>query len=589
VHRIEVLIQGAGDDWLRFVDPVRIVEARRADDVAGALAEVERLCRETGRVAVGFVTYEAAAAFGLAVRPSHDPSTLPLVWFGLFDAGVRGPLNMEALAPSSGDYEVGPRTTSVDRAGFDAVFRRIKDYLAKGETYQVGYTFRVNAAFSGSARSLFGDLVAAQGGRHSAFIDLCTHVICSASPELFFHREGSRVVARPMKGTAPRGRTAEEDRARRDGLRASAKQRAENVMIVDMMRNDLGRVAEVGSVHVPELFTIERYPNVWQMTSLVTAETRASLPELFAALHPSASVTGAPKVRTMEILTELEREPRGVYTGAIGYVNPDGSAHFNVAIRTAVVDRPARSVSFGIGSGIVWDSVGEEEYAECLVKSSVLGVRPEPFDLLETMRWSLEDGVYLIDRHLRRLRESAEYFGYPYDHAAVTAALDSMSARGPHDVGTGLRVRLLLSSDGQVRVECGPLVSPPTPLRVAIAATAIDVSSRFMYHKTTRRSIYDKARADGPMEVDDVILWNGLGQVTEATTANIVADLGDGLLTPPVACGLLAGTCRAEALATGRVREAELTVDDLRRANRIWLINSVHGWREAELKDSASR
>ncbi len=337
-----------------------------------------------------FVSYEAGAAFGLSV--SSGRRTLPLVWFALFEPSAVTELQDP---PCGSGYELGSVRPSVDRQAFESAFARVRHHLLEGDTYQVNYTFRMEGVFSGHADALFVDLAMAQEGRYSTFLDLGDLAICSASPELFFERTGSELVTRPMKGTAPRGRTLEEDRCQAAALHASAKQRAENVMIVDMMRNDLGRVALPGSVNVPALLTVERYPNVWQMTSTVTARTTADtrLSQVITALHPSASVTGAPKVRTMEIVRELEGHPRGVYTGAIGHVRPDGSARFTVAIRTAVVDRVGGRVEFGVGSGIVWDSVAGDEYDECLLKGSVLGRRPRPFELLETMRWTPAEGV----------------------------------------------------------------------------------------------------------------------------------------------------------------------------------------------------
>ncbi len=594
VRKIEALIQIAGEGWLRFVEPVRVIEAWEPGGVRSALTEVDRLTRETACYGVGFVSYEAATAFGLAVH-ALDRQQLPLVWFGLFHSAHVDLL--PELPAHKEPYELGALIPSLDRAAFDAAFARIKSDLADGHTYQVNYTFRVEGAFAGHARSLFMDLVEAQQGGHSAFIDLETHAICSASPELFFARVGTSLSTRPMKGTAARGRTLAEDRVARDELRASAKQRAENVMIVDMMRNDLGRVAEVGSVRVSELFAVERYPNVWQMTSLVTARSAASIEDLFGVLHPSASVTGAPKVRTMEILRELENQPRGVYSGAIGYVAPDGSAHFNVAIRTAIVDRRSQRVSFGIGSGIVWDSEAGAEYDECLLKGSVLGRRPVPFDLLETMRWAAGEGFFLIERHLQRMSESAEYFGFPYDEARIREALEAVARtlRTADETAEGRhRVRLLLSRKGDIRIEHRPLDPSRTPLRVGMATEPVDIQSPFLFHKTTNRAMYERARSTGKGrtaepggagETDETILWNARGEVTEATTANIVVELDGLLVTPPVDCGLLAGTCRAEALARGEARERLVTLDQLRRASHIWLINSVHGWRDASLVD----
>ncbi|MEQ1730656.1 MAG: chorismate-binding protein, partial [Vicinamibacterales bacterium] len=436
-------VQVTGDHWLEFRDPVLVLQADAPDAVHRTLVDVEQLTRDRGLHAVGFVTYEAGAAFGLPV--SVEAGTLPLAWFALCE-----PANVLRVGHHrrTAEYRIGTLTPSVDRGQFAEAFDRIRQHLADGNTYQANYTFRMSGSFGGDAASFFADLCDVQRGGHAAFIDLGRFAICSASPELFFEIQGLDIVARPMKGTARRGRTFGEDRAAGEALAASPKNQAENVMVVDMVRNDLGRIAEVGSVDVSELFTVERYPNVWQMTSLVKARSLAPLADIFAALHPSASVTGAPKRATMALLQELEAGPRGVYTGAIGHVPPDGLASFNVAIRTAVVDRSRSTLSFGIGSGIVWDSESDDEYEECLLKGSVLGQRPVEFDLLETLLWTPLDGFFLLDRHLHRLGQAAEYFSVPMQVAEVRAGLTAAVANA-HEP---LRLRLLVSRDGRVRV-----------------------------------------------------------------------------------------------------------------------------------------
>lgn len=564
-------VQTSGDHWLEFRDPVLVLQADSPDAVHRTLVDVEQLTRDRGLHAVGFVTYEAGAAFGLPV--SAQSGDLPLAWFALCEpAGVLRVGRHKRTA----DYRIGTLMPSVDRARFAEAFDRIRHELAEGNTYQANYTFRMSGSFEGDAASFFADLCNAQRGHHSAFIDLGRFAICSASPELFFEIQGLDIVARPMKGTARRGRTLGEDLAAGAELAASPKNQAENVMVVDMVRNDLGRIAEVGSVDVSELFTVERYPNVWQMTSLVKARSLAPLADIFAALHPSASVTGAPKVATMELLRALEASPRGVYTGAVGHVPPDGLASFNVAIRTAVIDRERSALSFGIGSGIVWDSEVDAEYDECLLKGSVLGQRPVEFELLETLRWTPGAGFFLLDGHLRRLGEAAEYFSVPMPevHAALAAAV--ADATGP------LRVRLLVSRDGQVRIEQKPFVQATGAVRAALAPAPIDTSDVFLFHKTTNRRVYDEARASVP-DVDDVLLWNADGEVTEGTIANLVAEIDGVRVTPPIACGVLPGTYRAMLLASGRVSERVVTIDDLRRATGLWLVNSVQGERPMEL------
>jgi para-aminobenzoate synthetase/4-amino-4-deoxychorismate lyase len=566
--------------WLRFIEPSRIVQATDAASVGYTIATVEQLTSAGSAWAVGFVTYEAAAAYGLRV---HAPRNVPLAWFAIFDRHPERFDDLSQWCPGHGASSpiLGPMRPTVTREAFEQAFNRIKERIAAGDTYQANYTFRLEGRLSGESRELFANLARSQRGRYSAFIRTGDLVICSASPELFFRREGRRLIARPMKGTAPRGRTLAEDRTLRDRLRASTKERAENVMIVDMMRNDVGRVASVGTVSVPELFTVERYPTVWQMTSEVTAETDATLDRVFAALHPSASVTGAPKVSTMEILAGLEPEPRGVYTGAVGYIAPGGDAQFNVAIRTAVVDEVHQRISFGVGSGIVWDSTADAEYEECLLKAAVLGRSIPAFELLETLRWSPEAGFDLLERHLQRMRESAEYFEFECDERRIREELSGAvaGATGP------LRVRLRVSSSGVATVESTPVqVSkgvPAAPVRLRLSTEPVSRDDVFLYHKTTNRGVYDRARRN---DADDVCLWNDNGEVTESTIANIVVELPGGVrVTPPVACGLLAGTLRADLLERGEIRERVVRVEELSSASRIWLINSVQGWRPASL------
>ena len=578
---IEALIQiDHGRKWLHLREPVRVIEVWRPDEVDEALREVERLTRDRGYHAAGFLTYEAGAAFGLSV--SAPDGTLPPAWFALFDRAqvteVDGPA-------ASGSYDIGPLTPAVDLPAFERAFTTIRHHISSGNTYQVNYTFELTGRFSGEARDLFADLVATQRGRYSNFVQMGTHSICCASPELFFARHGAEITTRPMKGTARRGRTTVEDDACARELRASAKERAENVMIVDMMRNDLGRIAATGSVAVPELFAVERYPTIWQMTSTVTARSEAALPEIFAALHPSASVTGAPKIRTMEIIADLERRPRGIYTGSIGYVAQDGTAQFSVAIRTAVIDHASATVRFGVGSGIVWDSSAASEYQECLLKAAILGRRPQTFDLLETMKWTPDGGFFLLDRHLHRLERSARYFDYPCSTPDTRRALDRAVATS----ASPLRVRVLLARDGTVRIECAPLEPTTAPARLGIAPAPIDPTDVFLFHKTTNRTQYDQAKR-ASTGVDDVILWNPDGQVTESTLGNVVAEIGRRKVTPPVACGLLAGTFREQLLEEGVIEEGSITIDELRAASRVWLVNSVREWWPAVLvEDYADR
>lgn len=578
----EVLLRTPrGGPWRTFRDPVDVIVAERAEDVVGCLARVDRAVREEGCYAAGFVTYEAAAAFGLPSLPAAQGS-LPLACFGLFPPDRVGTL---PHLPSTSDYRVAEWNPSIDRAHYASVLRRIE----AGDTYQINFTFRLNARFEGDPIALLRDLDAAQEGPWGAFIDTGRHAICSASPELFFAVEHDRVVCRPMKGTAPRGLWPEADRAQAEWLRTSEKNRAENVMVVDMVRNDLGPVARPGSVEAAPLFEIERYPLQWQMTSTVKARTSSpELPALFEALFPSGSITGAPKHSSMAIIRDLETRPRGIYTGAIGYWSPNGRGHFNVAIRTVCIDRETSDAEFGVGSGVVWDSIDVEEYDECLLKASIIGRPPRrsyavshrpDTRLLESIGWTREGGFALLDRHLARLRASAECFGYELDAAAVGVMLETAVAdlRGP------AKLRLLLGHNGSIVCEAIDLAErDERPLQVALAADPIDPEDVLLYHKTTRREVYERARASRP-DADAVLLWNPLGEITEATDANVVVEIEGRKVTPPVECGLLGGTLRAALLDAGEIVEQRITVAEMPSAPRFWLINSVRGWMSAEL------
>lgn len=560
--------------WLAFVSPYRIIRVQRLDEVLPALWEIDRAV-EAGAFAAGFLTYEASPAFDAALV-TRAPGPLPLLWFGLYD-------RVEECATLPYPTDTAPLALdwapSISRDEYHRAFERIKAYIASGDTYQVNYTLRLRAPFAGEPWPLFQALCRAQQVSHAAYVDIGDHALCSASPELFFSQCGSSLTCRPMKGTAPRGLNTAGDAAQVRTLHASIKDRAENVMIVDMIRNDLGRIARPGTVQVPRLYDIERYATLFQMTSTVTAETNAALPDMLRALFPCASITGAPKVRTMQIIAELEDAPRGIYTGSIGFVAPNRTAAFQVAIRTVHVDRTAQQAEYGTGGGIVWDSREEREYDECRTKALVLTAPQTPFKLLETLRWQPRDGYYLLRRHLRRLAESARYFDIPLDVPAVERALHDAASGFPHG---RRRVRLLVDQQGRFTLEHAPLTVSVRPWRVAIPRRPVDAQDRYLYHKTTRREVYEQARADCP-GYDDVLLWNARGEVTESTICNLVLRCGEALLTPPVHCGLLPGTMRAHLLARHRLTERVVTLDDLAHADALYLINSVRGWIPVEL------
>lgn len=549
-------------------------------DLAGvlpALRRVETLVEQRGWYAAGFISYEAAPAFDAALRV-RPPGELPLLWFGLY---ARPEVSAALPGLPRLSYHLAGWTPTTGRAEYDAALARIKEYIARGETYQVNYSFRLQTPFSGDSWTLFTELVQAQQADYTAYVDTGRFAICSASPELFFRLDGRELLSRPMKGTVRRGRTLAEDIAQAAWLQQSEKNQAENVMIVDMIRNDMGRVALPGSVRVASLFDVEPYPAVWQMTSTVTAHTAAPLSQILAALFPCASITGAPKPRTMQIIAGLETTPRSIYTGCIGFIAPGRSAQFNVAIRTVLVDQPAGQAEYGVGGGIVWDSVDQDEYAECQLKARVLTDRRPEFSLLETMLWTGEEGYFILPYHLQRLQDSAIYFSFPVEIERIQAELDRLAASLPAQPH---RVRLLVARDGSLTCQALPLDLAPDgrPVRLRLAPTPVDPADPFLYHKTTHRQLYEAARAACP-DADEVLLWNERGEVTETTIANVVIRLDNEWVTPPVTCGLLPGTFRAWLLAQGQLRERVVTLDELKRSEQIYLVNSVRKWRKADL------
>jgi para-aminobenzoate synthetase/4-amino-4-deoxychorismate lyase len=566
-------------------EPTAVLEAHRPDEVVPVLDAAERASRGGGWVA-GFVAYEAApgldAALAVRARTDDGPAIdLPLAWFGVF--GQRRPA--PALdPPPSAPALPGPWSPSVSRERYDAAIEAIRASIAAGETYQVNHTFRLRTRISADDRDLYRHLCLAQRGGYAAYLDTGRHRVLSASPELFFRIDGERILTRPMKGTAPRGRWLEEDLEVARRLRASEKDRAENAMIVDLLRNDLGRICTPGGVEWSDLFRAERYETVWQLTSSISGTLRpgTGLADVFRALFPSGSVTGAPKVSTMAIIAELEDAPRGVYCGAVGYLAPPGSggprATFNVAIRTVVVDVASGLAEYGVGGGVTFDSSASAEHEEAFAKARVLTAARPAFALFETLRWSPTDGFRHLQEHLARMRSSATYFGFAFDRDAAARVLGS-AVGGSME----LRVRLTLQRSGELQAESTPLEPPvKAPVRLAVDDDPVDPGDVWLFHKTTWREPYERRRAKLP-DVDDVVLVNRLGEVTETTVSNLAVALGDAWVTPPRGAGLLAGTYRDVLLREGRLRERPITVSELRCARALAVVSSVRGWRPAVL------
>jgi para-aminobenzoate synthetase/4-amino-4-deoxychorismate lyase len=575
-----------GNAWL-FENTVEVVACDHPDTADAALVRIAEAGRD-GLYAAGFLAYE----LGYLLEPRLAPllpagRRQPLIWMGLFGEPLRldrqdvTEFLDEQKTGTGFDIEDGGQT--VDRESYLMAAARVLDYIAAGDVYQINFTFHHQFRLTGDPLTLYRELRRRQPVPHGAVLRGPDWHLLSLSPELFVQIDSGRATARPMKGTAKRGNTPSEDAGIAGWLRTDEKSRAENLMITDLLRNDLSRIALTGSVRVPDLFTVETYPTVHQMTSTVEARLRpgAGFREVVKGLFPCGSVTGAPKIRAMEIIRELETGPRGAYTGSIGMVAPTGDLRFNVAIRTLFIGDNGRG-EMGIGSGIVHDSNPAAEYDECLLKAQFLTAPHDDFQLIETMRWSHSDGFYLLERHLARLEASARFFGIPCDPATVRATLADAVRR----LAGRQRLRLLLDQDGSASASATPIAlpDPPPVLSYVLADHAVDSRDRHRYHKTTRREILDETRRRMTQQTgcDEVLFVNERGELTEASYCNIFVEKDGWLLTPPLSCGLVDGTLRRELLeAGGQIEERVLYPRDLKDADAVWLGNSVRGLQRA--------
>jgi para-aminobenzoate synthetase / 4-amino-4-deoxychorismate lyase len=563
---------------LLLESPRKTFSTNQLGEVTSILHTLESEARNGSWVTL-MLSYEAAPAFDSHFR-THESKDFPLLWAAVFDRTSTTPELHQK------NYELGSWQPRISREEYSAAVAQIRELIARGDTYQVNYTFPMTASFQGDALSWYRDLCNAQRADYCVYVEIENYTVLSLSPELFFERTGDRMKTRPMKGTSKRGRWSAEDEEQSALLSASSKQRAENVMIVDLLRNDLGKIAVPGSVEVSELFQVERYPTLWQMTSTIqsTLKPHTQLTEVMGALFPCGSITGAPKIRTMEIIHDLERHPRHAYTGTIGLIKPGGDCTFNVAIRTVLLNSRTGIATFGTGGGITYGSLAESEYAECLLKSSFLAVRPSHYELLESML--LEDGEYfLLEKHLERLHSSAKYFDFEYDEAAIRQRLFGVCEN--HNTGKW-KVRLIIGRAREVKIESLPLDdSSNAPLRVGLASAPVDSNDPSLYHKLTTNLGRYRGQMGAHSNWEDVILWNERGEITESSIANIVLRVGDRLVTPPVSSGLLPGTFRQALLEEGRICEGVITLNQIKAADEFFLINSVRKWQSARLENQS--
>jgi len=605
-----------------FTAPLRVCVANKPAEPPNLFAEIESAVA-AGQYAAGYFTYECGNYFEPTATVHPGRPGQPLAWLGIYDRCYvfdhRTGAFLDGDPPGLASFRAAAVQEPSTEPLLDATFSltepqyaeriaAIHEWIRSGDVYQLNFTAPIHVRAQGSPAALYKRLRSRQPAPYGAFLHwLPNRRILSFSPELFFRLEADgrkrRIVTRPMKGTAPRGRTTHEDRDLAEWLRDDPKNRAENVMIVDLLRNDLGRLCNYGTVCADELFTIERYPTLWQMTSTVSGELRSEVgfQQIFRALFPCGSITGAPKVRSMQLLAQIEAQPRGVYTGAIGFFSKELSI-FNVAIRTLELDGGRGRM--GVGSGIVIDSDPAKEFRECLLKAEFLTRHqsnfPTSFSLVETLLWR---GEYpLIALHLDRLEDSADYFGFPFDRAVIQAALlahaakfaqmlpfvASMGDQESPSVGFSRKVRLLLNHDGELHIESEILPEPSNAklCRARIAPHRTDPQDAMLFHKTTHRPVYAEAfKAATQAGFDDVLFLNLRSEVTEGAIHNIFIEKNGRLFTPSVDCGLLAGVQRRHILETHpNVEERILYPQDLHQADAIYLSNAVRGLRRAVIE-----
>lgn len=573
-----------------FKRPVEIITANRPEDAPELYRKMENALSR-GLFLAGWFQYEWGYALHPGLRPLLDVKRPagPLVWLGVFRAPevLTGSPAIPVVDPGAQE-RIRNLELDITRQEYLEAVNAVKEYIASGDTYQVNYTVRAKFTYDYNPVELYLALRASQAVSYSAFIKMDSRYIISLSPELFFRIDGERIMSRPMKGTAPRGRWSGEDAAIAAQLAKDPKNRAENVMIVDLIRNDIGRLSRTGTVTVPELFTVERYNTLFQMTSTVTGELETrQWDRILEALFPCGSVTGAPKIRTMEIIAELENSPRGVYTGAVGFIKPSGDAVFNVAIRT--IELQDSKGILGIGSGITIGSDPELEFEECKLKAKFIEKKFEEFSLIETLLFqpvgSGLDGYSLLDLHLSRMAASAHYFSFPFNETKLLEELRNLAA-AMNAAGRPCKVRCLLDRAGGLTLAWQPLEEVREPVKIALAPGHVDSKDPFLYHKTTNRKRFDglsaRARQKG---LFDYISTNEAGQLTEGSFTTLFVERDGQLLTPALECGLLPGTLRQQLLEQGKASEAILFPEDLNQAHAVYVGNSVRGLLRAVVVD----
>jgi para-aminobenzoate synthetase/4-amino-4-deoxychorismate lyase len=562
-----------------YAKPRETVVARALDQVGPALDRI-REAVAGGAHAAGYLAYEAGHALDPKLAESARQAAGPLLAFGLFD-GFSTP-DLGDLLPAPDGAFVGPPRPRITRAAYEAAAAAVREHLFAGDYYQANLTFGCDVAVAGDPLALYARLRRSSAAGWGGVLDDGERTLVSLSPEQFFTIRERVIEAKPMKGTAPRRADPAADAAEAAALAADPKQRAENLMIVDLMRNDLARVSRTGSVAVPDLFAVEHFPTLHQMVSRITATLRDGVDavEVLRTIFPCGSITGAPKLAAIEALRLLEPEPRGAYTGSMGWIEPTcdgkpGDAAFNVLIRTLIWPKGAKRARLGLGSGLVVDSVASDEWAECLLKGDFVRGQSQDFDLIETMRFDPHDGVVELDRHLCRLRTSADDLDFRFDHHAARNELQAATFGRKEKA----MVRLLLSRSGAMAIEVKRYADKPRgAVDVALRPLPVDQADFRLRYKTTDRRFYDAARKEAA--AFETIFVAPDGRLTEGSRTTIFVER-DGKLLTPAGYGLIPGILRAKLIDEGTAEEADLTPDDL--ADGFMIGNIVRGLIKARL------
>ena len=568
-----------------FSNPLKIISCYRLEDIKDAFFELEDFLSK-GYYAAGFISYEAGFSFEENLKGLRLDPEFPLIWFGIYKKPIifRHREKIDLFTNKNSTYSINNLQFNISRRKYIDNIKKIRDFIKRGDTYQVNYTFKYKFNFSGSLPGFYEDLKSKQSVSYSSRIKTPEFSILSLSPELFFRKNKALMEVRPMKGTIDRGRDADQDRRNIGILSQSLKDRSENVMIVDLLRNDLGRISRAGTVTTERLFEVERYETLLQMISIVKAKLKknVSFYELFRAIFPSGSVTGAPKISTMKIINSLESEPRRVYTGSVGFFAPNGDAVFNVAIRTVLINNKTKKGEMGIGSGIVIDSDPYKEFEECKLKADFITKKKTDFKLIETILWQPDKGYFLLKEHIDRLSSSCEYFNFKFDKKYIRRILKGLEKEFKNR--SDYRVRLLLGSDGNVKSSFSRISNNAVVQKVRFSDKRVSSRHVFLYHKTTDRELYNKEHKKWKKKgYFDIIFTNEKNQITEGAISNIIIKKGKAYYTPPVESGLLNGVFRKSLLKKIPLKEKVLYKKDVLCANEVYMVNSVRGMKRVEL------